>query len=235
MHRTGDALERIADVSTFDGLEKAILGLRDSFGVEHVVYHSVKTTGDRWGAVTYDPDWVQTYMEQEFHKVDPVVLSCFRRFTPTDWKQMDWSTRPARALMAEGLASGVGNQGITMPVRGPGGQFAVLTLNDRTNDATWKRFAREALNDLILIGHYVNERAIALEGLQEAPLQKLSPREVDTLTLLANGLSRAQVSERLKISENTLRVYIESARFKLGANNTVHAVANAVSRGLICI
>lgn len=235
MKRTGDVLERLGDVSTFEGLKKEIVGLRESFGCEHIVYHSVKTTGDRWGAVTYDADWVDTYIEEKFHTIDPVVTSCFRRFTPTDWKQMDWSGRPARALMAEGNANGVGNQGITIPLRGPGGQFAVLTLNDQTSDANWARFAREALNDMILIGHYVNERAIALEGSHDAPVQKLSPRETDTLTLLASGLSRAQISERLKISESTLRVYIESARFKLGALNTVHAVANAVSRGIVCI
>ncbi len=57
------------------------------------------------------------------------------------------------------------------------------------------------------------------------------------MTLLAMGYSRAQVAETLSISEHTLRVYIESARFKLGAMNTTHAVAQrpepGVDRGLI--
>ncbi len=39
----------------------------------------------------------------------------------------------------------------------------------------------------------------------------------------------------LSISEHTLRAYIESARFKLGALNTTHAVARALSEGLIVI
>jgi DNA-binding CsgD family transcriptional regulator len=43
------------------------------------------------------------------------------------------------------------------------------------------------------------------------------------------------VAESLSISEHTLRVYIESARFKLGALNTTHAVARAMSRGLIVV
>ena len=64
---------------------------------------------------------------------------------------------------------------------------------------------------------------------------KRSPREVDSITLLAMGYSRAQVAETLSISEHTLRVYIESARFKLGAMNTTHAVARAMSRGLIVV
>jgi DNA-binding CsgD family transcriptional regulator len=39
----------------------------------------------------------------------------------------------------------------------------------------------------------------------------------------------------MNISENTLRVYIDSARHKLGALNIPHAVALGVSRGLISI
>jgi len=53
------------------------------------------------------------------------------------------------------------------------------------------------------------------------------------MTFLAQGLSRAQVAEKLTISEHTVRVYIESARFILGALNTTHAVARVLIRGLI--
>ena len=55
------------------------------------------------------------------------------------------------------------------------------------------------------------------------------------MTLIAVGYSRAQIADRLSISEHTLRVYIESARFKLGALNTTHAVARAMSCGLIVV
>jgi len=63
----------------------------------------------------------------------------------------------------------------------------------------------------------------------------LSPREADALTFLALGYSRAQIAETLEISEHTLRVYVESARFKLGAMNTTQAVARALSLGLIVV
>ena len=55
------------------------------------------------------------------------------------------------------------------------------------------------------------------------------------MTLLAIGYSRAQVAEQLSISEHTLRVYIESARFKLGASNTTHAVARGLTLGLLVV
>ena len=89
---------------------------------------------------------------------------------------------------------------------------------------------------MILLAHFLNQKALEIErGTDHVEAQKLSPREIDALTLLAMGLNRAQASEQLSISEHTLRVYIESARYKLGATNTVHTVARALSRGLLVI
>ncbi|MEM8848723.1 MAG: autoinducer binding domain-containing protein [Pseudomonadota bacterium] len=233
--RLDDLLERLADAADLADLGACVHELRDLYDVEHLVYHSVRSGGEQWAALTYAPRWVDTYIEQSFQTVDPVVLSCFNRFTPVDWKRLDWSPRPARALLAEGIAHGLGNQGFSLPIRGPAGQFALFTVNHRAVDEAWSRFTNAHLNDLLLAAHYVNERALDLDGMIPPALSNLSPRETDALTLLASGASRAQAAERLKISEHTLRVYIESSRHKLGAMNTTHAVANALSRGLICL
>ena len=58
-------------------------------------------------------------------------------------------------------------------------------------------------------------------------------RELSAMALLARGYSRSQVAHDEQISEHTLRVYFEGARHKLAALNTTHAVARALTRGLI--
>ena len=85
---------------------------------------------------------------------------------------------------------------------------------------------------MLLTSHVFNCKALDLEP-DRTPehAQALSPREVDAVTLLAMGYNRAHVAQSLAISEYTVRVYVESARFKLGAMNTTHAVARAISRG----
>ncbi|PWE31138.1 LuxR family transcriptional regulator [Maritimibacter sp. 55A14] len=222
--------------TSLDGLQTLVEGLRDLYEVEHLIYHSVKGEGGQYAARTYNETWVGRYIEEDYARIDPVVLGCYQRFNPVDWKQLDWSGRKVRDFLAEAIETGVGNQGISVPIRGPNGQFAVFTVNHGCHDADWAAFRQTHAANLILIAHFINQKALEIErGSDHVPASALSPREADTLTLLALGLNRAQAAERLSISEHTLRVYLDSARFKLGAANTVQTVALALSRGLILV
>ncbi len=226
----------LQQATTLDGLQSVILGVRDRLDVEHVVYHSVNSTGQQYAVLTYSPSWVDHYLAEDFARIDPVVLGCFRRFNPVNWKNLDWSGRATRTFLGDALAAGVGNQGYSIPIRGPNGQFALFTVSHRANDDTWETFTAERVSDLILIAHFINQKALEIEGGHDLhAMQSLSPREIDVLTMLAMGLNRAQAAESLAISEHTFRTYVESARFKLGANNTTQAVARAVAEGLVII
>lgn len=229
-------LEELGQAEGLAALQAASEAFRDHYGIDHVVYHWVDSAGAQYGCGTYSDDWRQRYLDQNYLRVDPVIIGCFQRFHPVDWKRLDWSSKAARAFQAEAIAHGVGNQGFSVPIRGPNGQFALFTVSHSCDDTTWAEWTGAHRRDLILIAHDFNEKALDIEP-ERTPEQSqaLSPREVDAMTLLAMGYSRAQVADTLSISEHTLRVYIESARFKLGAMNTTHAVARAMSRGLIVV
>jgi len=231
-----DYLVRLEQANAFDDLQNLIVELRDYYGVAHIVYHWVAADGEQYGCGTYPPEWAQTYVDKDYLRVDPVVLGCFQRFHPVDWRKLDWTSRSARALAADAARFEIGTQGYSIPIRGPNGQFALFTLSDHRNDADWDIFTQENQRNLILIAHYFNKSALLIErGRTPVATKSLSPRETDALTFLAMGYGRSQVAEMLTISEHTLRAYIESARFKLGANNTTHAVARALSEGLIIV
>ncbi len=212
------------------------MGLRDQFQIDHVVYHWVSADGEQYGFGTYDPAWAQRYSEKEYLRIDPVIVGCFQRFDPVDWKRLDWSSKAAQAFRKDAIAHGVGNQGFSIPIRGPNGQLALLTASHTTDDESWAEFMEAHQREWILIAHYLNQKALQLEkGRTPEPVRALSPRETDALTYLGMGYSRGQVADLLNISEHTLRAYIESARFKLGALNTTHAVARAITEGLIVV
>ena len=229
-------LEKLGRAKALEDLQAATEWLKDHYGVLHVVYHWVNSAGERFGAGTYSQEWVDRYVEKDYLRMDPVIFGCFQRFHPTDWKQLDWSSKAAKAFFREAIEYGIGNQGLTIPVRGPSGQFALFTINDSTDDAHWAQFTQTNQRDLIIIAHEFNKKALEFEEGGDA-VQKptLSPRELSAMRLLAKGFSRAQTAEELSISEHTLRVYVEGARHKLGAMNTTHAVARALSEGLIVV
>lgn len=229
-------LEALEASDTLDALQEASEQLRDTYKIAHIVYHWVDSAGDQYGCGTYSEAWRTRYLEQNYLRVDPVIMGCYQRFHPVDWKRLDWSSKAARAFLTEAITYGVGNQGFSVPIRGPNGQFALFTVSDNCDDAAWARFTQDNRRNLLLVAHAFNQKALEFEPDRTPDQgQSLSPREVDAMTLLALGYSRAQVAQTLSISEHTLRVYIESARFKLGAMNTTHAVARALSRGLIVV
>jgi DNA-binding NarL/FixJ family response regulator len=62
---------------------------------------------------------------------------------------------------------------------------------------------------------------------------QLTPREVEVLELLAEGLANKAIGIRLNISDQTVKFHVASIIGKLGASNRTDAVRLAVRRGLI--
>jgi len=63
--------------------------------------------------------------------------------------------------------------------------------------------------------------------------ETLTPRELEVLALVAQGLPNKEIAERLAISQRTAKFHVSSIMGKLGAANRTEAVALAVQQGLI--
>jgi DNA-binding CsgD family transcriptional regulator len=229
-------IERLEEARDIEDLQREVVAVRDHYEVDHVVYHWVSSAGEHYGCGTYGDVWKVRYLEKDYIRIDPVILGGYNRFHPLDWAELDWSSKAAKAFRKDAIEHGIGNQGLSIPIRGPSGQFALFTVSTTFEDAQWAAFKESHRRDLILIAHFFNQKALEFEGVRlPDSARMLSPREVDVMTCLAMGLSRAQAAGKLDISESTLRVYLESARNKLGALNTTHAVARAMQQGLIVV
>lgn len=240
----GLIIDTIRDVYDVDHVAYAALSLGSSYAIASTprVGALAKAVGfwTREGptlaAVTYPLDWGQRYRAEGYDRIDPVLEGASRSFVPVNWKNLVWDTAKRKRFLKEAVECGIGNQGYTIPLHGPDGQFAVFAINSNMSDAQWENLITEFASDLLVVSHFFHQRVLEIERIfGPPPTPKLSSRETDVLRSIASGKSRAQVAHDLKISENTLRVYIDSARVKLGALNIPHAVAIGLSRGIINI
>jgi DNA-binding CsgD family transcriptional regulator len=66
-----------------------------------------------------------------------------------------------------------------------------------------------------------------------APRPQLTERELNTLRLVAQGMSNKQIAEAIGISPYAVKDHLAAAMRKLDARNRVQAAATATRRGLI--
>ncbi len=251
--------ESIPSAASIDDFGAVVNGIRSVYDLTHVVYFAVslgqgvnsamrdsegtlKDGAGSWrissglmATTTYPVGWMTRYVEANYVRIDPVVASALEAFHPFDWKELDWSSRRTREFLREAVSHGVGNQGYTIPIRGPNGQFAIFTVNKDCSDEEWNQFKTTYNSDLLVISHYYHQKVLEVLNVAHMSKTSLSARELDVLRGLSIGKNRARIAEELGVSENTIRVYIDSARHKLGALNTPHAIAVSISKGILSI
>ena len=62
---------------------------------------------------------------------------------------------------------------------------------------------------------------------------ELTPREMDVLRLLAQGLSNRKIAARLDVNERTIKYHVSAILAKLEVSNRTEAVMRAIEQGLI--
>jgi len=67
----------------------------------------------------------------------------------------------------------------------------------------------------------------------EHPMEPLTPRQEQVLSLLVEGLSNKEIGARLSLSEGTVRNHVSEIIAKLQANDRTQAVVTAIRRGLV--
>jgi DNA-binding NarL/FixJ family response regulator len=68
-----------------------------------------------------------------------------------------------------------------------------------------------------------------------APVQSLTPREIEVLAMLAEGLGNKAIAERLGISDHTVKTHVAAVFAKLGVSTRAEAVASAARLGLLML
>jgi RNA polymerase sigma factor (sigma-70 family) len=207
-------------------LYEAIAVLADSWGSDNPAFRQVFTsrfipqgTEDqlRWFnelcRKTTSPDLAGTLLRARAGTDVTALLGDVR--TPT---LVVHARNDAIAPLAEGrfLASEI-----------PGAQFIELDSPNHVlleHELAWGRFQEAALE-------FTGQAA--LRARSDSAFEALSRRERETLALLADGLSNAEIAERLGISEKTVRNHLSHLFDKFGVWSRAQAIVFARERGFV--
>ncbi|HSG10727.1 MAG TPA: response regulator [Gammaproteobacteria bacterium] len=72
----------------------------------------------------------------------------------------------------------------------------------------------------------------SIDPIKESPFAKLTPRENEILSLLAEGQSNKVIARNLGISDGTVKLHVKSILRKLGVHSRVEAAVIAVEQGM---
>lgn len=91
---------------------------------------------------------------------------------------------------------------------------------------------QEMALQIFIYSFFSHMRGLAGAGLV-MPSEQLTPREKQVISLSAEGLTSAEIAERLGLSARTVNQHVDNVAAKLHTKNRTHTVAEAIRLGLI--
>ena len=213
----------------------------NSYGLDHVVYIAVNLPSEKRQsplvAMTYSAEWQKHYAQNDYVDIDPVVRAGMGGILPIDWASLDRSHRTVRKFFGEAQEFKVAGQGLSIPVRGRHGEFAMFSVTSQMAAPEWERLKQRYMRDFMLFAYNFHSFALNAEHIDESDeyRDKLSFREIESLRWAAMGKSAWDTGQIMSVSERTVKFHLENSRAKLRAMNTTHAVSKAISLNLITL
>lgn len=239
MHRDDffDLVDRLAAAGRIDQASEIMRDFSQDWGLRNVAYAALNmpTPGAARPllSVTYSPEWQKHYAQSGYVDIDPIVRSGLGGILPIDWAEIDRGDPIVRKFFGEAQEMDVGANGLSIPIRGRLGEFALFTVTSNEGDSEWRALKRELLRDLMVIAFNFHVAALRSCGGEEETSVHMPLREASCLRWKALGKTDEEIGRILGISPHTVRFHLESARARLNTANTTHTVAKALALGLI--
>lgn len=184
-------------------------------------------------AMEWPDRWRSYYFQSGLLDHDPVIDALPLMGAAFTWDEL----RARRALTVAGtealnkIATEGWVDGLVVPLHRAGSHYGLISLvalNHHISPAE-----KRHLEAVCVVFHERLRHVVPKEGFRIPPAG-LTPREIDCIKLIAEGLSDITAGERLGIKGSTVHEHAERAKMKLQARNRAELVALAVGFGIIC-
>ncbi len=229
-------LDKISHASDIDKLRITFDEITDSYGLTSIAYYACSgMRAEQPKLITnYNQSWIDRYVSQDYFLVDPVLSELKRSIMPIEWSRIATNSKFSTRFFGEAKEFGIGRNGLTLPIRGLDGNFALVSITSDFTDSEWKNDKYRLMCDFQVISHAIHAQVISFYIPRIANINiTLTRRETQCLQWASRGKTSDDIAIILGISERVIRSYYESSRYKLNAVNKNQAVAKALSLGLI--
>lgn len=236
-----DFISETLECGTEEDLYAAFQGYLDNFDIEFFAYfiiaHHLRAVTPETGLITYNfpEEFANLYIEKRYMAVDPIVHLSLKRARPFHWRDV----KAAQTLNAQQKQLFIDQRnanlidGLAVPVFGPMGTIATFALSKEGQEI---ELSNEQLLFIQSACLHVNNRYFHLNNINgDAPTKRLSRREKQALSLVADGLPTPVIAEKLGITENTVDTMLRRIFIKLGVNSRISAVLKAIGSGEIVL
>ncbi len=236
-----DLIEIFNAASSVEEIHTACARLCEEFKFDFFLYGKQVPTSfvaPRIFIISGFPDaWWQRYKEANHIHIDPTITHCRQSTLPICWNHYRShlaAGSEADCFMREAQDYGLADGG-SFPVHGPHGEKALFSVGTHHDTPRHRQRMAELLPQLHLLTHHLHECIGKILTLEELPCERpaLSRRERECLLWAAEGKTAWETGRILGISERTAVFHLNNAAAKLQVGNRQHAVARAISLGLI--
>lgn len=239
--RCQELIDTLTRAGTIEEIHALCCVLCKESGFDHFIYAARIPTSFvkplQLAISGYPQKWREHYDAQGYLRTDPTVIHCVNHFLPLTWDQIEpmaKANKDVRNFMAESCDFGL-KSGVTFPIHTPQGESAMLSLALGEGEERAHSLILHAMPFVQLISLHIHEavrRAVNIVENCHGPV-RLSDREKECLLWSAEGKTSWEISKIIGVSERTVIFHLHNASEKLKVTNRQHAVARAISVGLI--
>lgn len=177
--------------------------------------------------------WAAFYDQRKFGVRSPVLHAGRRRLASFTFLELfAMQTVPAdQAEVWHAVRAWGWLNGFVVPVHGPGGYFAYLSIASPERDLNLSFANRAEIQMFALLAHQRCHELASPAALDDR--RALTDRELECMRWVASGKTDWEIGMILSIAVTTVKFHVNNARSKLGAKTRPQAVAMLALRGVL--
>lgn len=228
-------VEAIDRAETVPDLRDTVLDAFSYAGFKAAYFLAPVVSDPRVGRVLtnagFPREWEDRYRE-EFYLIDPIATHAITRRGAFRWPDdlADAPIKPAERNYLTLLADYGMERGIGVPCFGP---FARTGFVGVGLPRTGVKIDQRAILMVEVVSRLSHQRYLRLLDPFPDGIPNLSDREIEVLSLIAQGKSNAVIAQLLNISPSSVDVYVRRIFTKMGVANRTSASVRALALGLV--